>query len=695
MQLLTDLNGTEVSTMPETSKKLITYILSLSIIISSALTEAETLFAAKKPVLSKKKLTLTVGKSKKLKVNHVRGKIQYKWKSKNKKIAKVSKKGTVTAKRAGKTTITCKFRYKGKKYTKKCSVTVKKKSTTSTKKTTQPTKAPETSADPKPPAGLPVTPTEVPGTPIPDGEGAKVLALDFEDGTNPYVTGRQGKEEFTVVPGGYGDKHCLKVSNRTENWAGPQINLTHKISDYTSYTIEAYVKQTTGNDKTINCMWDSVNLSNERKYTTIKTLTVPSGIWRKIEATVVSPGDIKEISLYFEMPNYTNDFYIDNIAITEKHLNLEKVLAVDSLKEVYSGRFPVGCAIYSYHLKNPEIAAFISHHYNTVTFENELKPESLLDEEKTKAAADGMPVIHKDVIDKCLGSARENNLKVRVHTLVWHLQTPDWYFCEGYEPVYDGSGTAKSNITNLVDEATMLKRMESYITQIVTYIETNYPGTAYTYDVVNEVINESTVLRTGSESLYAAIFGEENTTYITEAFHYAKAAITATSSQAKLFYNDYNVYSPEQRAAIIQYLADAKKSGYIDGIGMQSHQSNLRVTDGDNIKNSISYFKENGYEVNITELDYANKDNSASGNATLATAYTKFMTNIFEEMDTDKVSITNVTFWGLTDASTWLNAQDNNGPYYPLLFDENYMPKAAFTALIDLAKSTPSSLRGE
>lgn len=99
-----------------------------------------------------------------------------------------------------------------------------------------------------------------------------------------------------------------------------------------------------------------------------------------------------------------------------------------------------------------------------------------MNEEATKASEDGMPVINTDVIDKCLSLAQENDLSVRFHTLVWYSQTPDWYFCKNYTPEYDGTGTAKKNITNLVDKETMLARIESYVKQVITYAETNYPA---------------------------------------------------------------------------------------------------------------------------------------------------------------------------------------------------------------------------
>ncbi len=75
--------------------------------------------AAKKPAISKKTLSLYVKKTATLKMKNSKGKI--KWSSSNKKIAKVSSKGKVTAVKAGKATISAKV--SGKTY--KCTVTVK------------------------------------------------------------------------------------------------------------------------------------------------------------------------------------------------------------------------------------------------------------------------------------------------------------------------------------------------------------------------------------------------------------------------------------------------------------------------------------------------------------------------------------------------------------------------------------------
>lgn len=79
--------------------------------------------AKKKPALNRKKVTLTVGKSCILKVKGTKKKVR--WSTSKKKVAVVSKKGKVTAKKQGTAKITAKI--KGMKQALVCKVTVKKK----------------------------------------------------------------------------------------------------------------------------------------------------------------------------------------------------------------------------------------------------------------------------------------------------------------------------------------------------------------------------------------------------------------------------------------------------------------------------------------------------------------------------------------------------------------------------------------
>ena len=120
-------------------KKWIAIAISMAMVLTSVLTgNVTTGSAASAPKLNFSKKTVTAGRKVTLKVKKkpAGSKILLtKWKSSNKKVATVTKKGVVKAKKAGKTKITATVRYKkGKtKKTKKlsCTITVKaKKSTT-------------------------------------------------------------------------------------------------------------------------------------------------------------------------------------------------------------------------------------------------------------------------------------------------------------------------------------------------------------------------------------------------------------------------------------------------------------------------------------------------------------------------------------------------------------------------------------
>ena len=78
--------------------------------------------------LNKKNVTLTVGKTQKLKVKKLPKNAKVTWKSSKKSVASVSRKGLVKAKKAGKATIRCKVKYRKRKtIVLQCKVTVKKK----------------------------------------------------------------------------------------------------------------------------------------------------------------------------------------------------------------------------------------------------------------------------------------------------------------------------------------------------------------------------------------------------------------------------------------------------------------------------------------------------------------------------------------------------------------------------------------
>ena len=165
---------------------------------------------------------------------------------------------------------------------------------------------------------------------------------------------------------------------------------------------------------------------------------------------------------------------------------------------------------------------FIKKNFNSITFENELKPDYVFNKEKSIAAGDLVVEFSKDTI-ALLDWCKENGMAVRGHTLIWHSQTPNWIFYENF----DESGA-------MAGRDVMLARMESYIRQVFELLDSmGYSDMFYAYDVVNEAWMEDGTMRTWWANWYTTI-GED---YLWYAFHYADKY---APEHIDLFYNDYN-----------------------------------------------------------------------------------------------------------------------------------------------------------
>ena len=119
------------------SVKITSLVCTAALLVSSVLSPVSTVVQAKakKPAISKKKLSMKVGKTAKLSVKRAKG-WKISWKSKNKKIATVKKAGKyaakITAKKKGTVKITATTKKGKTRRTLTCKVTV-----SATKKVTQ------------------------------------------------------------------------------------------------------------------------------------------------------------------------------------------------------------------------------------------------------------------------------------------------------------------------------------------------------------------------------------------------------------------------------------------------------------------------------------------------------------------------------------------------------------------------------
>ena len=325
----------------------------------------------------------------------------------------------------------------------------------------------------------------------------------------------------------------------------------------------------------------------------------------------------------------------------------------------YQDYFPIGVALSPQSFTN-EDTLLVKNEFNSLTAENVMKMEVIHPEEER---------FDWEESDKLVAFAQKNGMKIRGHALCWHEQVPDWMFVD--------------EMGKQVTKDVLLQRLKRHIEKVVG----RYKGKIYAWDVVNEAVADDTtkMLR---ESKWYQICGED---FIIKAFEYAHAA----DPQAKLYYNDYNADWPEKSTRISNMLAVFLDRGVpIHGLGMQGHWSIQNPTD-DELSSALKKYTELGLEVQITELDisihpwekerremYAGESDELTAKMA-ALQYERYQ-SLFRFFRANKADISGVTFWGLTDAHSWLGDYPVKGRRnYPLLFDHNGKKKQVYSAVVD------------
>ena len=319
--------------------------------------------------------------------------------------------------------------------------------------------------------------------------------------------------------------------------------------------------------------------------------------------------------------------------------------------------------------KDSGAAMLVPRHFNAITPENIMKAEIMHPE---------WGRYNFDLADKIVEYGRKHNMQVNGHTLIWHSQLPA--FVRG------------------INDADSVRR---FFTDHITTIASRYDGKIYSWDVVNEALNEDGTMR---RSVFLNKLGDD---FVVEAFRLAQKAAPNT----KLYYNDYNIEQPKKRAGAIAIIKKVQAAGVrIDGVGIQGHWhiDNLPLAD---IEQSIKEFAALGIEVMFTELDLSvlpnprGRANSADISQTAAynesiNPYTKSVpdsiqqklgkayTDLFNLFLKYKDNVSRVTFWGVDDGQSWLNGFPVRGrTNHPLLFDRKFQPKPAFYRVVETKKA--------
>ena len=332
----------------------------------------------------------------------------------------------------------------------------------------------------------------------------------------------------------------------------------------------------------------------------------------------------------------------------------------------------IGSCVTPNQLSNSNTLNVIKQQYNSVTMENEMKPDAVISYDTmtvAQAKAAGyyipsnytesvVPKLNFGTMDNVMKICYQNGLKLRAHTLVWHSQTPDRFFKTGFQ----SSGS-------FVSKTQMDARMEMYIKTIMHHVyDSQYGSVVYAWDVANEYFHAS---NSGWQSIYGST---ENLgtkpEFIKKAFQFAHECLEEyeLTDSVSLFYNDYNTYiEADKIVALINWL---NADGMIcNGVGMQSHLA-TNYPSVSLYKSTMQKFANEGFEIQITELDV-----TCSSTDVQAQYYYDLMSAILS-MKKKGANITNITYWGLYDSVSWRSSQN------PLLFSSLTTPKKAYTQVL-------------
>lgn len=342
---------------------------------------------------------------------------------------------------------------------------------------------------------------------------------------------------------------------------------------------------------------------------------------------------------------------------------------VPSIAKHYESSFLIGAAVEPHQLEGVQ-GEIIKHHYTSIVAENAMKPISLQPREGDFRFQEA---------DKIANFAREHNLSLRFHTLVWHKQIPQRLFLDKNGKRMIGETDQQKREAN---KSLLLDRLYTHIKTVVE----RYKDVVDSWDVVNEVIaDQATNPRGMRESEWYQLTGDE---YIHVAFNSARKY---AGEDSKLYINDYNTEVSPKRDHLYNLVNELLEDNVpIDGVGHQAHIQ-INWPSISDMRQSFSMFADLGLDNQVTELDVS------LYNWPPTPAYSQYedipierfidQADRYEELfslyrDLD-ANLSNVTFWGVADNHTWLNdraREYNNGVGVdaPFVFDINYKVKPSY-----------------
>ena len=505
-------------------------------------------------------------------------------------------------------------------------------------------------------------------------QAAELVRNDFEanyDGW--YAESPDDTAQVTAIAGiGFEGSRGMKVTGRTSPADGPVSEKDLYLVGGKAYDYSVQVSADTDETFTFSVTVVDVDTGKE----TVKILdkkTVKAGSWAELSGSYKAPENSKSFKLSITTET-ANDFYYDKVSVVGQAGIVAQAAALGIKDEIVNYGIRSGNILNGGTVGNGGITANLIKDCNAIECENETKPDATL----VQSGSTNTDIKVKDgsfakIADFCI----QNGMAFRGHTMVWHSQTPEWFFKDNFQ-----TGG------NWVSASVMDQRLESYIKNMFNMYATKYPDlNLYAYDVCNECISDDSSRTANNGGARTPGYGNGNSpwvqvygsnAFIAKAFHYARMYAPAT---CHLFYNDYNEYWDHKRDCIIKTCKPILEAGDLDGIGMQSHIDNEvnSFSGTTNYLKAMDMYLNNGFELQVTELDISVKDNGDYGKQ--ATKYKALLQHCMEwnEAHPTGARVTLFQIWGPNDANSWLSSGSN-----ALLYDASNQPKQAYTAITSI-----------
>jgi endo-1,4-beta-xylanase len=294
-------------------------------------------------------------------------------------------------------------------------------------------------------------------------------------------------------------------------------------------------------------------------------------------------------------------------------------------------------------LSQSTVTQLQSQQFNMVTPGNEMKWDTTEPSNGTFNFGPG---------DQIVSYAQANGERVRCHNLVWQSQLPSW--------------------VSSLPASQVQAAMETHITTEAAH----YKGNCYAWDVVNEPFN--------SDGSFVAdpFYNAMGSGYIADALRTAHAA----DPNAKLYLNDYNIEGENAKSNAMFSLAQSllAQGVPLNGIGFESHFILGQVPS--DMQANMQRFANLGLDVAVTELD--DRITLPATSANLQQQATDFSTVVKDCLGVSRC--VGVTQWAVGDADSWVPGTFS-GQGAATMFDQNYNPKPAFSAVQNALAGSNSS----